>query len=131
MPVRTYTRATSHATPSVCGHLPQPEGIHAQRFVDLRNYKFDDRINHKNCEQHQFIAVANENMGVSHGTPACPDRAFAANEIKLILAQMLLQYDIRLPQGTHMPPMIAKKGCFVDKSEGADRVQEGHGCASA
>lgn len=85
---------------------PEPEKFNAHRFVNLRSSKVEDPINYKNREQYQFIAVTKENMSFGYGPHACPGRFFAANEIKLIVARMLLQYDIRLPEGTQMLPRI-------------------------
>jgi len=38
-------------------------------------------------------------MGFGYGRHACPGRFFAANEIKLILARLLLDYDMSMPEG--------------------------------
>lgn len=38
-------------------------------------------------------------MHFGYGRHACPGRFFAANEIKLILARILVDYDIRMPDG--------------------------------
>lgn len=38
-------------------------------------------------------------MAFGYGRHACPGRFFAANEIKLICAQILLNYDLKLPEG--------------------------------
>lgn len=38
-------------------------------------------------------------MGFGYGRHACPGRFFAANEIKLILARLLLDYDVSMPEG--------------------------------
>lgn len=85
---------------------PNPERFDAHRFVNLRNAKVEDPIHYKNREQYQFIAVTKENMGFGYGAHACPGRFFASNEIKHILARMLLKYDVRLPEGTQMLPRI-------------------------
>ena len=42
-------------------------------------------------------------MSFGFGRHACPGRFFAANEIKLILARLLLDYDIRMPPGVTEP----------------------------
>ena len=47
----------------------------------------------------QFVTVTKENMSFGLGRHACPGRFFAANEIKLILARMLLEFDFRMPEG--------------------------------
>jgi cytochrome P450 len=38
-------------------------------------------------------------MSFGFGRHACPGRFFAANEIKLILSRILLDYDIKMPDG--------------------------------
>ncbi|KAI0129663.1 ent-kaurene oxidase [Xylariales sp. AK1849] len=78
---------------------PDPKRFDARRFVELRTSDKPDPIKYKNREQYQFIAVTKENMSFGYGAHACPGRFFAANEIKLIMARILLQYDMRLPDG--------------------------------
>ncbi|TLD31567.1 hypothetical protein PspLS_03008 [Pyricularia sp. CBS 133598] len=50
-------------------------------------------------EQYQFASVTEADMTFGWGRHACPGRFFAANEIKLILARILLDYDVALPEG--------------------------------
>ncbi|KAF5851676.1 hypothetical protein GGP41_000454 [Bipolaris sorokiniana] len=38
-------------------------------------------------------------LNFGYGRHACPGRFFAANEIKMVLARMLLQYDVKMPDG--------------------------------
>lgn len=38
-------------------------------------------------------------MSFGFGRHACPGRFFACNEIKLIVAQLLLEYDVKMPDG--------------------------------
>jgi cytochrome P450 len=38
-------------------------------------------------------------MGFGFGRHACPGRFFAANEIKLIVARLLMDFDIKMPEG--------------------------------
>lgn len=38
-------------------------------------------------------------MHFGYGRHSCPGRFFAANEIKLILARILLEYDLKMPEG--------------------------------
>lgn len=87
---------------------PSPETFDAHRFVRLRSdAETPDPIQYRNREQYQFVSVTKENMSFGYGAHACPGRFFAANEIKLILARMLLRYDLRLPDGvTDMWPRL-------------------------
>ncbi|CAK7237381.1 hypothetical protein SCUCBS95973_009939 [Sporothrix curviconia] len=76
---------------------PDPATFDPYRFVRLRtNADAPDPLAYKNREQYQFVSVTKENMSFGFGRHACPGRFFAANEIKLILANLLLNYDLRL-----------------------------------
>ncbi|XXG96060.1 hypothetical protein Hte_002337 [Hypoxylon texense] len=76
-----------------------PETFDARRFLNLRNGTAEDLLKYKNKEQYQFVTVTKDFMHFGYGRHACPGRFFAANEIKLILARILLDYDIRMPDG--------------------------------
>ncbi|KAH7025664.1 cytochrome P450 [Microdochium trichocladiopsis] len=77
----------------------EPHKFNPYRFYDIRAGKVEDPLNYTNKEQYQFISVSKENMGFGYGRHACPGRFFAANEIKLMLARILLDYDIKMPDG--------------------------------
>ncbi|KAI5918729.1 ent-kaurene oxidase [Camillea tinctor] len=76
-----------------------PEKFDAHRFMNLRNGTSKDLLGYKNKEQHQFVTVTKDFMHFGYGRHACPGRFFAANEIKLILARILLAYDMKMPDG--------------------------------
>jgi cytochrome P450 len=60
------------------------------------------------------VTVTKENMGFGYGRHACPGRFFAATEIKLIVARILLDYDLKLPEGqTERYPNIAIANNYV------------------
>ncbi|KAI0887803.1 cytochrome P450 [Annulohypoxylon maeteangense] len=76
-----------------------PEVFDPHRFLNLRNGTSEDLLGYKNKEQHQFVTVTKDFMHFGYGRHSCPGRFFAANEIKLILARVLLDYDIKMPPG--------------------------------
>ncbi|KAI0164152.1 putative cytochrome P450 monooxygenase [Xylariaceae sp. FL1272] len=47
----------------------------------------------------QLVSTSADHLGFGHGQHACPGRFFAANEVKVALAQLLLEYDWKLPEG--------------------------------
>lgn len=49
--------------------------------------------------QNQFVSVSANHMPFGWGRHACPGRFFAANEIKMIVANTVLNYDIKNPDG--------------------------------
>lgn len=49
--------------------------------------------------RNQFVASSEENMAFGFGRHACPGRFFAATQIKIIVAKLLLNFDIGMPDG--------------------------------
>ncbi|KAI0128888.1 ent-kaurene oxidase [Xylariales sp. AK1849] len=75
-----------------------PETFDAHRFKNLRSGTVTGPMV-KNKEQNQFVTVTKDFMAFGYGRHACPGRFFAANEIKLILVRILLEYDMKMPDG--------------------------------
>jgi len=48
-----------------------------------------------NPHTHQFVNTSLDSLTFGHGRFACPGRFFASNESKIILAVLLLNYDIK------------------------------------
>jgi cytochrome P450 len=75
--------------------LPQPsfDEFHPFRYSDLRSYEGEEN-------KHQLVTTSPESVSFGHGQWACPGRFFASNEIKVILIELLKNYDIGLgPNG--------------------------------
>ena len=45
--------------------------------------------------QHQFVATSSDSIHFGHGLHACPGRFFASNEIKVVLIELLQNWDMR------------------------------------
>lgn len=60
-----------------------------------------------NNSRWQFTSIGDTNTNFGLGRHACPGRFFAAAEAKMILAHLLLRYDIKLREGQGRPsPMM-------------------------
>ncbi|KAI1387289.1 cytochrome P450 [Hypoxylon trugodes] len=79
--------------------FPNPEEFDAHRFQNLRNGTAEDKLNYKNKEQYQFVTMTKDFMSFGYGRHSCPGRYFAAQEIKLIIARLLLDFDMKMPDG--------------------------------
>ncbi|KAI0386387.1 cytochrome P450 [Hypomontagnella monticulosa] len=90
-----------------------PEKFEPRRFLDLRNGTAEDPLGYKNKEQYQFSTVTKDFMHFGFGRHSCPGRFFAANEIKLIIARILMDYDIRMPDG------LTERYANIEKSTGS------------
>ncbi|CAG8952528.1 hypothetical protein HYFRA_00009632 [Hymenoscyphus fraxineus] len=71
---------------------PEPLKFNGRRFLDLREAPGAEN-------KHQFVTTTTDMTVFGHGSHACPGRFFASNEIKLLLAHMLMYYDWKLPDG--------------------------------
>ncbi|PKX88428.1 cytochrome P450 [Aspergillus novofumigatus IBT 16806] len=67
---------------------------------------------------HQLVATGPDHLAFGHGTHGCPGRFFAASEIKVIMAYLLQNYDIRLEDGATRPENL-HVGCTVAPSSDA------------
>jgi cytochrome P450 len=88
--------------------IPSPEVFDGFRF-----YKARQKPEEHN--RHQFATTDASNLHFGHGKYSYPGRFFASNEIKMILAIMLLKYDMRFADGQVRPKnMTAHEYIFLD-----------------
>ena len=81
---------------------PDPEKYDGFRFERIRETQPADM-----AARAQYAASNMASMSFGFGRHACPGRWFAANEIKAIMAYILLNYDFKFPEGTtERPPSI-------------------------
>ncbi|KAI2626923.1 hypothetical protein GGS26DRAFT_599353 [Hypomontagnella submonticulosa] len=76
-----------------------PSKFDACRFLGLRNGAAGDLLGYKSKGQYQFITVTKDFTRFGFGRQSCPGRFFPANEIKLSIARILIDYDIRMLDG--------------------------------
>ncbi|KIX09043.1 uncharacterized protein Z518_00121 [Rhinocladiella mackenziei CBS 650.93] len=65
----------------------------ARQFDPWRMYR--RRQQEGQANQHQFVMTSSTNLTFGHGKNACPGRFFAANEIKTLMALIIMTYEIR------------------------------------
>ncbi|KAK4442212.1 cytochrome P450 [Podospora aff. communis PSN243] len=58
---------------------------------------------YENPEEHQYASNGPDLLTWGDGPQACPGRVFATNTIKILLAELLLNYDLQLPAGSYKP----------------------------
>lgn len=87
----------------------------ASVFDPLRSYRARQQPGQLN--RHLMGQTDKDHLAFGHGKQACPGRMFAVSEIKLILAQFLLDYDFKYPQGCTRPKnMFLDENIFLDPS---------------
>ncbi|KAM0354162.1 hypothetical protein ACHAPU_001197 [Fusarium lateritium] len=82
-------------------YFSEPESFDALRFYKLRQESAEAN------NRFQFTSLGDTNMNFGAGKHACPGRFFASNEIKLVLAHLLINYDIRLKEGEERPKAMS------------------------
>ncbi|KAF4451894.1 hypothetical protein F53441_5213 [Fusarium austroafricanum] len=82
-------------------YFPEPERFDAFRFYKLRQESMEAN------NRWQFTSLNDTYINFGAGKHACPGRFFASNEIKLVLAHLLINYDIRLKAGEDRPKAMS------------------------
>jgi cytochrome P450 len=81
---------------------PDADTFDALRYYKLRQSKDKEDSHTKAAEvvaSSQFVGVGPSSLLFGFGRHACPGRFFAANEIKMIMAGILMDYKIKNPPG--------------------------------
>ncbi|RGP74498.1 hypothetical protein FLONG3_6057 [Fusarium longipes] len=73
-------------------------------FDGLRFYKMRQGPGQEN--KYRYSSVGREDLSWGFGRHACPGRYLSAVNIKLIMSELLMNYDIRLCDGASRPPNI-------------------------
>ncbi|KAL2142991.1 hypothetical protein VTI28DRAFT_450 [Corynascus sepedonium] len=72
---------------------PDAEEFKPFRFAEQRA---DENVDYVKRAAKAFATTSTDYLAFGHGRNACPGRFFAANELKLMLAHLVLNYDIEL-----------------------------------
>ncbi|KAH7006757.1 cytochrome P450 [Ilyonectria destructans] len=87
--VQTDPRTTTFSPEyNPAGYTP-PDQFDGMRFYNLRNMPGKE-------SRHQFATAGPESLTFGYGNHTCPGRFFASNEIKIILVELLMNWDFRL-----------------------------------
>lgn len=100
IPAGVIIEVPAHAISRDPDMFPDPEKFDAFRFYNLRQKAREDGVTVDGGVQNQFVSVSQRSLTFGYGRHACPGRFFAANEIKMILANTLLEYDIKCMDDT-------------------------------
>ncbi|KAK9775107.1 putative Cytochrome P450 monooxygenase [Seiridium cardinale] len=69
--------------------------------------------------KHQFVSTGPDSLPFGHGKFACPGRFYAAAQVKILLASVLIKYEISFGGGQTTRP----RNIFAGESIGIDRTQ--------
>lgn len=95
IPAHTTIGIPSHAITMDPELYPEPDKFDGFRFYRVRGSP--------NAGSTQFVTTSAASLSWGYGKHACSGRFFAANEIKVIMVYLLLNYDFRFPEGQKRP----------------------------
>ncbi|KAF2129175.1 GA14-synthase [Dothidotthia symphoricarpi CBS 119687] len=78
-------------------HYENPNVFDGYRFLRMRQKPGLEN-------KAQLVSVTPDHMGFGYGLHACPGRFFASEEIKIALAHMLMNYDLKIVEGCDLEP---------------------------
>jgi ent-kaurene oxidase len=85
-------------------------------FDGFRFERLRQQPGHEN--KHQFVTTGIDSLYFGHGKHACPGRFLADAEIKLILMNLIVNYDVKLPDGTSRPENVEmNSGVMADPTK--------------
>jgi len=76
-----------------------PEIFDGFRFADMG-------LSAGDSGKYQMVATSPDHLVFGHGRHACPGRFFAANELKMMMAHLVLTYDVKLENEGVRPPNL-------------------------
>ena len=76
--------------------VPNPEIFDGFRWYRMRTVA-------EESNRHQYTTTTNSQLHFGHGRYSCPGRFFASLEIKMMLCHLLLNYDLKYPEGAGRP----------------------------
>jgi len=99
VPEGHFVSAAPYATHYDSRFYPNPEEFQAFRFSDMREKEGEGL-------KHQAVMITEEWINFGGGRHACPGRFFAVNEVKGMLAYIILNYDVKLADGQPRPENV-------------------------
>ena len=81
-----------------------PSKFDGFRFVKMKERQRQDGSNASSEKRFDIVTLSVNFLGFGYGRHACPGRFFVANEMKLMLAHIVLTYEVKLEtKGIHPP----------------------------
>lgn len=90
-------------TMSALGLSRDPEFYpNPNKFDGMRFYRGTEEQFHSERADHRFAGIEPHNIFWGNGRNTCPGRFYAAEVMKILLGEIILKYDICLPEGQDM-----------------------------
>ncbi|KAH7040883.1 cytochrome P450 [Microdochium trichocladiopsis] len=100
IPAGTIAQVNTNVLDETPAEWGDPHAFDGFRFYKLRTENNPEENSHK----FQFVSPTYDSMQFGYGNDACPGRWFAGQQIKLVLAHILSNYDIKFADGLKERP---------------------------
>ncbi|KAF8955284.1 cytochrome P450 [Flammula alnicola] len=108
VPAGTHVAVATYSTHVDETTYTNPDKFEGFRFAEMREAEGEGT-------KHQMVSLSHDYVTFGTGRHACPGRFFAVNEIKAMLAHVLLTYDVKLPDDGPRPENVwFQAGCSPD-----------------
>nr|BAD94562.1 cytochrome P450 [Phanerodontia chrysosporium]BAL05132.1 cytochrome P450 [Phanerodontia chrysosporium] len=106
-------KGTVLVTPTVATHFDDDNYKNPTVFDPFRYYREKERD--MSAVKHQFVTTSPDYVSFGHGKHACPGRFFAANELKAMMAYVVVNYDVKFEkEGVRPENIYAAMGISPD-----------------
>jgi cytochrome P450 len=97
-----------HFDSSIYPNAHEFDGFRFEKLRERDSMDIDD-----SGPRYQLAVASTDYLPWGYGKHACPGRFFAALEMKLIIAHLILNYDVRLEQpGVRPPDFVFEANCM-------------------
>lgn len=100
LPPSTHLCTASYNISQALSFAPNAADFDGFRYFRKRQQSADD------ANKHQFAMTDIHHLHFGHGIHACPGRALASTELKLIVGCLIERYEFRLPEGKGRPKTL-------------------------
>ncbi|KAI9440521.1 cytochrome P450 [Lactarius indigo] len=98
----TVPAGTAIAVPAAAAHMDEDIYTNAEEFDGFRFAKLRERDGVA-LAGYQAVSGSTEYLTFGYGRHACPGRFFAVNELKALLAHVIVTYDVKFEEGKQAP----------------------------
>ncbi|KAI0059974.1 cytochrome P450 [Artomyces pyxidatus] len=95
VPAGTIVACNTKAVHHDPANYDRPDTFDPFRFVHLPK---------EEAAKHQMVNTSTEHLAFGYGVHACPGRFFVSNELKTMLAHVVVTYDVKFEEGQEFPP---------------------------